>query len=193
MPRLEFSEERHEYRLDNKILPSVTQVLAPLYNFDHVPADVLEHKRQIGNAVHKAVELSIHGTLDHATVDPAVQPYFDAWNAFRRLVHWDAQQTEVRVSHPAGYAGTADLVVRVDGLWWLLDIKSCASVSPAVALQTAAYARAYESTYGVAIARRFALQLKPNGKPCVTEYQGRTDFAVFQSLLNVFNWRQQHG
>lgn len=192
---LEFSEERHEYRLDGKIVPSVTQVLAPLYSFDRVPPEVLEHKRQIGHAVHKAVELDIQGELDEASLADAVRPYFDAWRLFRSIVRWEDFQTELRVAHTSNrYAGTVDLILRVGEQWWLIDVKSCATVSPAVGLQTAAYARAYETTFPECrIGKRFALQLKANSKPCVTEYRDLNDYTVFQSLLNVHHWRAQHG
>ena len=112
MPPLEFNEERHEYRLDGKIVPSVTQILRPLMDFSGIPPDVLEHKRQIGTAVHKAIELDLLGELDETSVAPALAPYFGAWRDFKsEFGVKDGTTTEYRVcSKIHGYAGTVDLI-----------------------------------------------------------------------------------
>ena len=59
-----FDEVAHAYFLDGKQLPSVTQLLKFVVSFDFVPPDVLEAKRQLGVAVHKACELLDEDDLD---------------------------------------------------------------------------------------------------------------------------------
>ena len=63
---LTFDPEKHEYRINGVLVPSVSQILAPLYDFSKIPRDVLERKRQIGTAIHKAIELDLLGDLDVA-------------------------------------------------------------------------------------------------------------------------------
>ncbi len=197
MSDLRFDEATHTYTLDGKVLPSVTQVLKPLYNFDGIPPEVLERKRQIGTAVHKAIELALLDDLNSASLAPEVAPYFAAWTRFKAEFRPESQGggSEVRV-HTASYAGTVDLITGRVGHsdTWVIDFKTSAQVGPIVALQTAAYAHAAREMGAVPHGpKRAALHLLPTGLYKLIEHKDRADTSTFLSLLNVFNWRAQHG
>ena len=71
---LEFIEETHEYLWDGVKVPCVSDILAPLKpDFSNTNPAVLENARQYGNAVHKAIELKLKGTLDYDSLDPILQ------------------------------------------------------------------------------------------------------------------------
>jgi hypothetical protein len=72
-----FDDRKHLYRNPQGIIvPSTTQVFSILgcNDFDGVPADVLEWKRNYGIAVHRAIEFLVAGDLDWDSLDEAIVP-----------------------------------------------------------------------------------------------------------------------
>src|SRR5450755_787122 len=84
MTSFTFDAEAHEYRLAGLVLPSVTQIIAPLTDYSGIPADVMEFARARGQAVHLACELDDKKDLDESTLDPQLLGYVTAWRAFAR-------------------------------------------------------------------------------------------------------------
>lgn len=54
-PQVEYNEEWHTYKLDGKIIPSVTRLLED-EEYINIPEEVLEYARQKGTLVHKEIE-----------------------------------------------------------------------------------------------------------------------------------------
>jgi hypothetical protein len=54
-PQVEYNAEWHAYKLNGKIIPSVTQLL-DTGEYNNVPEDFLEYSRQKGTLVHKEIE-----------------------------------------------------------------------------------------------------------------------------------------
>ena len=54
-PQVEYNEFWHTYKLNGKIIPSVTQLL-DTGEYNNVPEDFLEYSRQKGTLVHKEIE-----------------------------------------------------------------------------------------------------------------------------------------
>lgn len=194
MSGLTFNAERHEYRLNGVIVPSVTQITDQFVDFSFVNPEALELARQRGTAVHIACELDDYNELDESTVDPRIVPYLDAYRKFRYEGGFTPEHTEMRVySERYGFAGTLDRRGPMNGgKATLLDIKTGATASPSWALQTAGYALAYDEMYGATTKGRCVLQLKPNGKYNLIHYKGRNDTKVFLAALAVFNWKKGH-
>jgi hypothetical protein len=194
MADLAFDEASHTYRLEGRVVPSVTQVLDPLYDFSRVPPEVLERKRQLGTAVHKAVELDAMGALDETTVSAELAPYLSAWRDFQRASGFDVFVTEYRnASQRWGFAGTMDLVGALGRDRALVDVKTAALSSPVIGLQTAGYELLVpdELADGHRV-RRFALHLTANG-PRVVEHTSATDRSTFLAALTITKWRTEHG
>lgn len=67
--------------------------------------------RNRGIATHKAIELHLKGTLDPTSLDPIIQPHFEAFRTY-----WEKRiETIVRIEEPLvdatkAFAGTPDLV-----------------------------------------------------------------------------------
>ena len=192
---LAFNAERHEYRLDGEYVPNVTRIIAPLHDFDGIPRDVLEHKRQVGEAVHAAIQLDLADDLDQGSVDPAISGYLIGWDRFRAENRFECQFSERMVySGKYRYAGTLDLIGTVGEREALLDVKCTAGVHPAVGLQLAAYLHAASEAGLIrSSASRYALQLKPDGTYALVPFTDKTDFAVFLSLLSAHNWSVRRG
>ncbi len=124
MSELTFNEELHEYRLDGRVLPSVTQVLWSMGHID--TAWFTEESRIRGTLVHKLCELHDLGTLDVESIDPKLAGYLEAWKTFCRMTEIVWTSIEKKAHHPGGsYAGTPDRRgITSKGKKILVDIKS---------------------------------------------------------------------
>lgn len=193
---LTFEESTHTYRLDGVALPSVTTVIKDNRlgdDFGPVAADVLEHARQRGTAVHAALHYSDEGTLDDSTVDSIVGGYLDAWRRF--LVERGVQVLQMEQRYACQvyrFAGTLDRIVTADHgrRRVLVDLKT-GSVGGAD-LQTAAYAY----LAGVdAATERWAVQLHPERfiPYSVHPYTGRNDWRIFRAALELTHERARRG
>lgn len=190
-PILEFNEELHQYKLDGRIIPSVTTILSPLVDFSKIPVATLERKRMLGTALHKCIELHYLDDLDTSTIHEDVAPYFNAFLKFLSESGFKVEKSEMRVfSKTYGYAGTLDLIGTLNKERVLIDTKSVAMLGQSVGPQLAGYKQAYEELNPkLKIAKRFALQLKPDGTYRLPEYNDRRDFEVFKSCLSIYNWK----
>lgn len=191
--RLTFDPATHQYQLNSVSLPSVTQVIGYLNDFSMVPPETLERACHFGTAVHKATELFDLGTLDVASLDPALVPYLDAWKKFLTDTGFVNEFVEEQVySRKYGYAGTVDRIGILQRHRSIIDIKSIASITSArsISVQTAGYEQAFSEMWdeNKQSFKRYALQLKGNGKYNLIPYTDMNDFNVFLSCLNVYKW-----
>jgi hypothetical protein len=192
LAELKFDAAAHRYTLGGKILPSVTQVLQLLDQFEDVPPAVLEEARRRGEHVHAVTELDDRGELDEASVNHALAPYLEAWRRFRRDSGFVPTRIEDRVVHRhLGYAGTLDRLGTLRGRPALVDIKS--GLKPkSVGAQTAAYLEAWMLNSG---ARRrpvrYCVQLNPDGYR-LHVLDDPADWPLFISCLNLHNWRSRN-
>lgn len=74
--KLAFHREPHEYTMDGRTVPSVTQCLDAYYRHN-------EYAMQLGKLVHRTVELHELGTLDVEDLDPVLIPYYEAYLSFK--------------------------------------------------------------------------------------------------------------
>lgn len=182
---LQFDAPTHTYRLGGRVLPSVTQVLSVLDQYEGVPAHVLEAAREFGTHVHMACDMDNRGVLDEAALDPALAPYLAGWRQYRRDSGIKILASELRL-HDArlGYAGTCDIFGEVLGRRAVIDIKS-GLVPKTVGPQCAAYA------YALKVKRRYCVQLMPNDYR-VYGLTDPADFSIFVSCLNIAKWREKN-
>jgi hypothetical protein len=192
---LTFDPIKHEYRDGTRVVPSVTQILAPLSNFDFVDPGVLRAAQNFGSAVHLACELWDLGTLNRDALDPALEPYLQGWVTFCREHACDWTGTgagiELRVHNQAmGYAGTLDRVGQVDSELAMVDIKSGSRLFPSTGPQTAAYAHAHMPAIARSI-KRYAVRLFPGGYE-LKHYADPLDWPTFCSLLTLGDFCNRH-
>lgn len=198
-PTIEYRDETHQYFVAGKEFPSVSTVLSLFADYSRVPRETLEYKRQLGRAVHKAVELLEAGTLDFDTVDAPCIPYLESWAALKKVRPLRLIASEQIVySVKWRFAGRLDLNVEFldePGVFWQCDAKCTYAMDPATALQTAAYAEAWNSMCHPAakLTKRAGMQLQPDGSIAkVYPYTDRNDFAVFANALNTWRWKMNN-
>jgi hypothetical protein len=190
-----FNDERHEYTVDGKVIPSVTQILQDvgLIDLSAIPADRLEAAREFGIAVHSACELSDKGELDESTLDDNLVPYLEAWNKFKKDTHIFLLECERPFfSSTYGFAGTPDRIGMIS-LPTIIDIKSTAGLNPITELQTAGYGILYEENkIGQRSYNRMGVLLKPDGTYKVHKYRNESDKNSFLSCLAVYNLKRRY-
>lgn len=190
-----FDPERHEYFLDDRLLPSVTQIIAPLYDFTMIKPAHLEYAGLRGDAVHYGCELLDHGTLDWSTVQPGIVGYIRGWQKYCADVpiHWSA--IEHRAYHRTlMYAGTLDRHGMVRGRLAVVDIKTSTTMNAAIGVQLAGYRTLIANSHDQAREiDRIAVQLFADGTYREHHYKSHDDVGCFLGLLATHNWRKKHG
>ena len=194
-PEISFDEPTHTYTVNGVRFPSVTEVVSVLRPESGARDDVLEYKRQIGKAVHKAIELMEAGTLDTDSLDPAIVPFVEAFRKFKAETGFTVLHSEMIVySKKLRVAGTLDLTGMRGGKPQveLLDLKAVWTMGDETAIQTVGYAICYEELTGVKIDRRGGLQLLRDGTYRYFGYPDRNDRNVFLAALTIHNWKNLH-
>tara|TARA_B110000037_G_scaffold222947_1_gene300798 strand:- start:5452 stop:6234 length:783 start_codon:yes stop_codon:yes gene_type:complete len=178
LKQINFLNSRMYKRAENKYYPSVTTILQymPKNRFFQTWLKDVGHNSDIimrkagkeGTQVHEASEKLVLGEtvewLDQygkakysELVWSMILKFADFWNETKP----ELISTEDFVfSDEHLYAGTADLVVKIDGETWLLDIKTSNALHKSYDLQLAAYAKAIEEQKGIKIDRTGIIWLK---------------------------------
>lgn len=189
-PELEFEEKSHIYKLNGEIIPSVSKVMKPLSKalYRDVDEAVLNQAAKRGTAVHNAIEnYVLYGIED---IEPAYRGYFDAFKKWWEENNPTVLGTECKVYHKIlRYAGTADMLVSINGKWILVDFKTSATVNRMLTgVQLEAYSKAYDS-HGIHFDSKAILHLQNSGNFKWHEYQSRDieNWEVFGALMKVHN------
>jgi hypothetical protein len=190
-------DEAHNYQWNGAPVPGVTRIISGALGnpFAGVPAFVLERKRQIGVAAHRAWDLDDQGMLNEATVHPEVRPYLEAWRAFRREFRpCHVLLSEVQMYEPThGFAGTPDRIVALTEGLGIIDGKTGLPGLMA-SLQTAGYealVRSHLSLRSETVVRRFSLQAMKNERYMFREYKSPGDWPDFLACLRCARLRQR--
>lgn len=184
-----FEEETHTYTFDGVVVPSPSTVFQDLGLVDSKWFKP-EHRAR-GRAVHAGLHYALKGTLDWASLNPALHGFVKS--GLRLVDHM--KPNIVRYETPLyhvlhRFAGTSDIQWELNGYGFIIDWKS--GKAPKVArYQTAAYAMlAQQDTPRVF--KRAAVELQADGSMAnlIKYYDDRADAAGWLSLLNAFRIRQ---
>lgn len=198
MNNFTFDKEKHEYQLDGKVLPSVSQIIGAA---SLLPTAFYLHDAGTSEAVlrgsytHQATELHDKGTLDETSVCSQIRPYLEAYKAFRKESGFTPASTECRLYHPAYYyAGTIDRIGRLNTRLVLLDIKT-GSPTQAITIQLAAYAELMTANKLGLPEDVVVLYLKNTGRYTL-KILDLNELAeahlIFLNALELYNYRKRH-
>ena len=190
---LTFDEDKHIYRLNGIIVPSVTQVMKPLSDetYRDVDSKVLRRAAGKGTAVHNAIENYLDFGIED--VDPDYSGYFMAFLRWFDEYKPQVIATEYRLYHKfMGYAGTADLICDIGGKLYVIDYKTTQRIEELlVKVQLKAYSQALGSL-GAEPKRAASLHLKKDGTFDFQAHDGGVEsWQVFSSLLTVLRYKQK--
>jgi hypothetical protein len=219
LQQINFLDRRVYKRAEGVYYPSVTTILQYMPKnkfFDNWLKDVGHNADLImskagkeGTQVHEAVEKLVKGEevtwMDNfgnakysQLVWEMILKFHDFWTTHKP----ELISTEEFVwSDEHKYAGTADLVVKLDGQVWLLDVKTSNSIHKSYDLQLASYAKALGECKGVEIERTGIIWLKANTRSASRKegvYQGSGwqikviddidhNFELFQMIYKLYS------
>lgn len=154
MPQdLIFNKDTHEYAIEGRRVPSVTQILGEWVQVKEyyvntftgtlVAASVFKEAGDRGTAVHEAVNILLTLDLDWEYLDPALIYPLKQFIAWREKFKPQLVTTGYPMySRAHGFAGTPDPFYLINGMLTFVDIKTGLE-HPMVGPQTAAYVQMY--------------------------------------------------
>jgi hypothetical protein len=182
----EFYDAAHSFTVDGRKLPSVTTIINASIG---VNPNWTQESRDFGSAVHKAIHYYSEGDLDINSVDEAIKPRLEAYVKFCNDMQFKPDLIEQPLYHPTlFYAGIADQVMTDSKI--VVDFKT-GQILPAHSIQTSAYANLLLNPF---MYERWTVQLCDNGKYKLETHNRQdlpNDFAIFQSMLNCYNWKKR--
>lgn len=129
---IEFNEEKHIYKVDGIVKPSVSEILSLIFGhtYDSVPERILRNKINIGKKVHKFIE-------GKGGLTASILPYIAEYQNFLK------ENTDIDdgiTGHEQmfcndDYCGTVDILT-VDSV---IDIKTTSKINKSAYFQVAAY------------------------------------------------------
>jgi hypothetical protein len=196
-PGLVRDEEEHVYRFQGRVVPGITRLMEPIHSYDGVPEWILERKAELGSCVHLATELYDRDDLDEASLSEDLAPYLEAWKAFRKEHAGRIHAVEPKLYHSGmGYAGQPDRWMQIETEYDVLEIKTTSRLFNAVGVQLAAQERLLQAacpSHTRKPGKRFAIQLKADGRYTLREYRDPHDWPTFIALLTTHNWYARFG
>lgn len=192
---LVFDEEKHLYRLNGRIIPSVTTLMKPLSQsyYYGIDEDVLNKAAYRGTSVHNAIENFIRFGVDD--ISQEYKGYFDAFKKW--YAHWNPEvlATESRVYHKfLMYAGTTDLACIIQNKTVCIDFKTSATINKALTgVQLEGYSQAYTS-HGIVFDQKAIVHLKNDGTYAM-EWHDKNDhesLKVFSALITLHSHLQKY-
>ena len=163
--QINFLDQRFYKTETGEYYPSVTSILNfyPKNGFFHAWLKDVGHNSDIiarkaadeGTQVHNAIEAFLEGKEIKWMDDKGHAIYnLDVWRMILRFSDfWKTHNPELiaseihLLSHEHKYAGTCDLVVKLNNKIWLLDIKTSNSLHTSYNLQLSAYTKAWNEKY----------------------------------------------
>ena len=206
--QIEFSEELHEYTVDDERFPSITQVLGDEGMADFLFASMADRDR--GSAVHRVTEIIDMKPWEGATVEEIVAnsrwdpdstsatliPYGYAYAQFLLDTGFRSKVVEGKVASKAyRVAGRFDRWgLTASGKRWLVDLKS-GQPTDAAWVQVALYAHCAKETHGLDTDEVAIVWLKRDGSYKLfgpPRPPSGTDLQIGFCAINLWWWRHQH-
>jgi hypothetical protein len=197
---VDFNPERHEYRHNGVVMPSVTQIMAASgkCHWEYIDEELRLRSAQRGTSVHWMTQLEDEGALNYRTLPHGLRPYRKAWLAWKHMSGFIPLWIERRFVLPQyGFAGTVDRVGTFpaassfrSGTRAVVDIKT-GPIPEFTRFQLAAYCLAVDERFPIArTIRRVAVHLKANGTYNVREWLRRDwDRDIAEFLEGLKNGR----
>jgi hypothetical protein len=195
---LEYIDDGHIYKWDGRVVPSVSNILAPYMDFSKVPRQMLLDKQAWGTSVHLYLQEYDRGILDYDAIEdvldqeqPDIKKVVLEWDKFidPYLEKHDTMKIEHQMFSPRlRYAGTADRIVGNA----VIEIKT-SQPRKAVGVQLAAYAN-LAAECGLIDINKVELvswHVDEHGRNTVKTWDYKSNFNVFMCLITAFNFLKE--
>ena len=219
LQQINFLDRRVYKRSEGVYYPSVTTILQYmprnqffenwLKDVGHNADLIARHAAKEGTQVHEAAEDLVLGR-EVAWMDDYGRAKYSqiVWEMILKFAEfWKTNKPELISSEDFvwsdehKYAGTADIVCKMNGETWLLDIKTSNSIHKSYDLQLAAYAKGLEESKNIKIDRTGIIWLKahsrgPSKQKNVIQGKGwkllqideiEKNFELFKMIYNLYS------
>ena len=180
MTKFKYDDKTHLYFLNNKAIPSVTEIIGtvlPRYNTGN---DFYLNK---GKALHKAIALILQDNLDETTIDERLAKKVAAGKKAIQELQIQPILIETPLCHKTlGFAGTPDVL---DKSGRLFDIKSSHEELTVIPQLGGYYELLVHNKYKVKEINELVLQ--DNGKYKLYKYDIKYAKQIFLAVLTVYN------
>ena len=187
------------YEKDGERYPSVTTICNYYpknkyfwkWKFTNPDADkIFKEAGEYGSAVHEDIEEFIKGNdVDYIDLEEnEKKSFFMFIEWFKKL----QEENEVEIiacekmviNHKDKYAGTIDLILKINGELWIVDVKTSKAIWPSHRLQLSAYKHAMEKNHKLGIIH-------------INHNQSEYEFKEIDDIFNVFLairtiWEYEH-
>lgn len=197
---VQYDDATHTYTVDGVVQPSVSTILSVIDpdKYAGIREDVLARAAARGSATHSMIALDVRNDLDVSSLEGNLVEDYLSWQKFCDDLGFECEYSErVVASKKDAYCGTLDLVGRLTKHKkkkgrWMVDIKRTAARPDMVDIQTAGY--------NVAAAESLPDYDPATPRGCLWirgdryeffELTSPSDFAMFRSGLNVYNYRHR--
>jgi ATP-dependent exoDNAse (exonuclease V) beta subunit len=178
--QINFLDQRF-YKRQEHYYPSITYVLSFFpkgrffedwlkqvgQNADYLAQKAAETGTQVHNLIEKYLNLKEGEEILWVSENYTANYSLEVWKMFLKFIDfWETYkpqllETEVHLfSDEHKIAGTCDLVLEINGVIWILDIKTSNSLHTSYDLQTAAYAKCWNESFDKKVERSGILWLK---------------------------------
>ncbi len=191
---IEFNEKDHIYTKNGIVLPSVTQIMQPLYEAVYGKADMnaSDNGKSKGKEIHRAIDdYCEFGMID---ISEEYRPYLDNFIRYIDEHQYEIVASEVMLYHPVyNYAGTIDIIVTdKKGEYGLIDNKTGDLQPKLHAIQLQAYTDLWLANKMPEIAFKVALGLSDKGykEHKYDKYDTKAK-SVFDASYKIYKYRKE--
>ena len=191
---IEFQESEHIYSKNGIVLPSVTQIMQPLYEqvYGKADSDASDNGKSKGKEIHRAIDdYCEFGMID---ISEEYKPYLDNFIRYIDEHQYEVVASEVMLWHPVyGYAGKIDIIVRnPKGEFVLIDNKTGDLQPKLHAVQLQAYTDMWSANKMPEIAFKVALGLSDKGykEHRYDKYDTKAK-SVFDACYKIYRYRKE--
>ena len=200
MPEFLFDEATHTYTLDGVVIPSVTEICAPITCGKYPPVGVVQQAAARGTRVHELCALYDMDALPDE-IEAECVGYVKAWAAFCR----DYKPVWTHIELPLygvlntglPFAGTLDRIGKIDGRTRVVDIKTAASLDRPAKVALCEQITGYEwladlNKIDVSYGAGMGVQLFANGNygvhliAAIAQKYDFMCFAMFRALRKLY-------
>lgn len=191
MKKFEFDEEGHIYKLDDVVIPSVSEIIKPIHEkvYESISSYTLKTAADRGTRVHRAIEF--WNKYNFNNVDEDCKGYVDAYIKFRNEhPNWKLLNSELRTYHKnLLYGMTIDEVYQTPKGILINDIKTTSQAHlNAWAVQLGGYKAGYNSQDNK-VECTTILQLFSDGKYVL--YDVKDDYYIFLACLQIYRFNER--
>lgn len=185
---LTFKEDTHSYFLGDLPIPSVSEIIKPIYQkvYGEIDEETLKFAAQRGTRIHRAIEFL--SKYNFCGIDSDIEGYIEAYKKFKNdHKDWHLLQSEYQTYHKfLLYGMTIDQVYDTPKGLVICDIKTTKIAHPtAWSVQLSGYKAGYESHYDK-VSKIVALQLLESGRYILHELQN--NFEIFLACLEIYKF-----